>query len=84
MGSFLLLARRPGHIAAAQNMEMQMVDGLPSLLLPMGQRPIGVPFFIVLGRNEFALRKFSPTSGFEFTAQKRRPICHGAPASRLA
>ena len=84
MGSFLLLARRPGHIAAAQNMEMQMLDGLPSLLLPMGQCPIGVPFFMILGRNEFALRKFSPTSGFEFTAQKRRPICDGSPASRLA
>ena len=45
------LARRPGHITAAEHVEMQVVHALLRLLCPIGLPPAGVPFhFTCSGR----------------------------------
>ena len=47
-------ARRPSHIPSRQHMEVQVVDRLARLLLPMRHAAWGPPFFTPAGRTESA------------------------------
>ena len=70
---------RPGHVTAAQHVEMQVEHALARLLLPMGQAPLGTRDLKSSGEVNSPCGNSRRQCGFEFTAQKRRPIADGAP-----